>query len=79
MTGGRVPAKIWRATVERAHPEGDPVSLPYTDVDAPIRQRGELENLIVRALDESPRPGFYTPRGFPHNRRIMRMNPDNEP
>jgi penicillin-binding protein 1A len=78
MTGGRVPAQIWRATLERVHPDGEPTALPYTEADAPIRPRGDLENMIVRALDESPRPGIYSPRGFPHN-RIIRMNPDPYP
>jgi penicillin-binding protein 1A len=73
MTGGRLPARIWAATMAAVHPLDAPASLPYTDSN--LRSPDALENLIVRALDESPRPDIYIPGGAPEG-GIMRLNPD---
>ncbi len=75
MTGGKLPARIWHATMQRAHPEGESIVLPYTEPDVDIRSGDELESLVVRALDESPRTDMLWRPSVPAS-GMIRLNPD---
>ena len=75
MTGGKVPAKIWRELFAAVHPQGAPTPLPYTGEVTTLRQRSDIEDLIVLALDEVPRKDWERAE----RARVLHVNPDYRP
>jgi hypothetical protein len=60
-----------------AHPAGEAGPLPYTDPETRISSYGDLELLVMRALDEAADP--VAPRySREPQRNFMRLNPDRE-